>query len=334
VAAGLVAGLAFALVLAAVLLIRPGVSEVIPGQILRSPQPTAAELRQLIRRYDIRTVVSLRGTGAQHRWLRDERALCKELGVRHMALSFDPDEWPARYQSAYLVKLLDNAARPILLHCRQGIDRAGFASVTARLLAGHAMNEALTELSFRRGHLCKQSLCPIHLFFDLYLDHLLGNNLDHSSSAFRHWVISMYCPPRYDVELELLGAAPTFVSVNSPVRFRVRAHNRGREDWRFTAGKFGVRLGARFIGPFEGIPEHPLALFRSSDHPTRDLARAGLHEDVFAPGQTRVFEIEFRSPRQPGTYVIQLDMVDELVHWFSDIGWPGILLPLEVTASP
>jgi predicted protein tyrosine phosphatase len=321
------------LALAAVPLINIGVSEVIPGQIVRSPQPTVDELRQLIEEYRLQTIISLRSTGEQHRWLREERALCDSLGVRHEAMSFNPDRWPARHQSVRLVQLLDNAPRPILLHCLRGIDRTGFASVTARLLAGHPVEEALAELSPRRGHICRRRLCPIHRVFGLYRSQL-DRRREHSSANFRRWIIDDYCPPPYDAALELLDSPPLRAPAGASLRFRVRARNMGEASWRLNTGDRGVRLGARAIGPYEENPHHALAVFRNSNHLASDLARAGMHEDIVATGETRVFEISFPAPKQVGSYVIQLDMVDELVHWFSDLGWPGILFPLEVVSDP
>jgi protein tyrosine/serine phosphatase len=333
----LVGGIALAsvaaLALAAVLHIRSGVSEVLPGHILRCPQPSVAELRRLIGGYDIRTVISLRGIGPHHRWLRDERAACESLGVRHEAMSFNPRTWPARHETVRLVELLDSAERPILLHCRRGIDRTGFASVMARLLAGHPVDNALSELSLRRGHLCRRELCPIHLVFEQYRGHLDRNGLGSTAETFRSWIRWEYCPPQYDAELELVDAPPAVVWTRGPLRFRVRCRNAGHQSWRFTAGEHGVRLGARIIGPFAELPDHPVSIFRRSNELAHDLARAGLEEAVIAPGEERVFELAAEAPGRPGVYIIQLDMVDEQVHWFSDLGWPGVLLPIEVTES-
>jgi hypothetical protein len=140
-----------------------------------------------------------------------------------------------------------------------------------------------------------------------------------------------YCPPPYDAELALLDKPPPTVSDGTSLRLRVRARNSGHRIWRFTEESLGVRLGARLIGPFEETPARALAIFRDSNHLARDVARADLSNGSVGPGDEGFFVIKFSSPTSPGFYVIQLDMVDELVHWFSDLGWPGILLQLEVT---
>ena len=95
----------------------------------------------------------------------------------------------------------------------------------------------------------------------------------------------------------------------------------------------GVRLGARIIGPFADIPDDPIVIFRTPDGPAVDIARSGLEPGVVGPGDSREFSLRLRAPREPGRYVLQIDMVDELVHWFSDLGWPGVLRDLEVASS-
>jgi hypothetical protein len=37
-----------------------------------------------------------------------------------------------------------------------------------------------------------------------------------------------------------------------------------------------------------------------------------------------------RAPGTEGRYLLQLDMVDEGVRWFSDVGWPGIIREISV----
>ena len=46
--------------------------------------------------------------------------------------------------------------------------------------------------------------------------------------------------------------------------------------------------------------------------------------------ENRPFELRFTAPQTPGVYLLQIDMVDELVHWFSDLGFPGLIHELTV----
>jgi hypothetical protein len=203
----------------------------------------------------------------------------------------------------------------------------------ARLLAGHPPAEALTELSPRTGHICRQSSCRIHQFFDVYAHHLEARGVDHSPTTYRRWLAEDYCPDPYNADLELLDPPPESVETGERLILRIRAINRGQDGWLLSAGRRGVRLGARILGPYEQPPDDPLPVFRRADGPARDIARAGLVEGVVPPGEQRLFKLELQAPSTPGSYVIHIDMVDEQVHWFSDLGWPGILLALKVAPA-
>jgi hypothetical protein len=87
--------------------------------------------------------------------------------------------------------------------------------------------------------------------------------------------------------------------------------------------------GDLFIAP----PADPIALFRLPSGPAVHIARASLESGVMPQGSRRDFELRLRAPRRPGRYLLQLDMVDERVHWFSDLGWPGLIHELEVVPS-
>jgi hypothetical protein len=114
-----------------------------------------------------------------------------------------------------------------------------------------------------------------------------------------------------------------------------RATNNGSISWRMTDLETdGVRLGARVLGPFSRPLEDPIAHFRVPGGPAVDLARSGLETGVMPPGSERDFELRMAAPRKPGHYALQIDMVDELVHWFSDLGFPGVIHRFEVTEAP
>jgi len=299
--------------------------QVIPGQVLRSGRLDGGELRGVIERLGLRTVVSLTGSGPEDDWVGAERELCASLGVRHVTLPFSLDEWPGRAHVEQVIELLDTAERPLLFHCLRGADRSGWASAVSLVLADAPVARAIRQMSRRTGHLCDPAACPLHRFFASYLDHLAATGRAESAAAFREWVTSEYCPAPYNAEL------PRSAATGETLRLTVRVTNRGADAWRMTDSRTaGVRLGARVIGPFIAPPADPIALFRLSSGPAVDIARAGLESGVMPQGARRDFELRLRAPRRPGRYLLQIDMVDERVHWFSDLGWPGLIHELEV----
>jgi hypothetical protein len=305
--------------------------QVIPGQVLRSGRLDGGELKELLERFGLRTVVSLTGSGPEDDWVGAERELCMSMGVRHVTLPFSLDEWPGRAQVQQVVELLDNAERPLLFHCLRGVDRSGWASAVSLVLADAPAARAIRQMSRRSGHLCHPDACPLHRFFASYLDHLAAAGRDEGAAAFREWVASSYCPAPYNAELVPLAEFPRSAVAGETLRLAVRVTNQGADAWRMTDSRTaGVRLGARVIGPFVASPADPIGLFRLPSGPAVDIARAGLESGVMPPGSRRDFELRLRAPRRPGRYLLQVDMVDERVHWFSDLGWPGLIHSLEV----
>jgi len=307
---------------------------VIGGEVLRSRQLEPEELQKVIEDEHLRTVISLRAEDPDLQWLKDERKVCSDLGVSHAALTFSPQDWPARHQVRRLVALLQSAEPPILLHCFRGVDRSGWAATVALLLVGEPLDDAMIQLSPRYGHICDRDACPLHFFFESYRQHLNENALAGTGDDFRIWVTEDYCPEPFNAGLEVLTELPAQAVSGESVRASVRAVNQGSFSWRMTdLETTGVRLGARMLGPFEQVPDDPIQLFRSTANTAVDLARSGLESGVMAQGAQRDFELRFTAPKQPGIYLLQIDMVDELVHWFSDLGFPGIIHEITIAES-
>lgn len=307
------------------------VQYVVPGEVLRSRQLEPDELRDAIEEHGLRTVISLRGSPPGEQWPDEQRAVCARNGVGYESTHFSVDEWPAQHEVRRLVHLFETADQPILIHCYRGADRTGWAAAVKLLLEGRDLDDALVHLSPRYGHVCNRDSCPLHFFFDSYQSHLGRRALAGGSEDFRVWVLEYYCPEPYNAGLSLVSEIPMRVSPGERIRATVRAVNNGSFSWRMTdLETTGVRLGARRIGPFDVAPENAIDIFRTPDGPAVDLARAGLEFGVMAPGNQRNFELRFKAPTQPGIYVIQVDMVNELVHWFSDLGFPGLVYEVEV----
>lgn len=135
--------------------------EVTPGRFYRSGQMTAAGLREVIRRYGIRTVINLQHEDPDP-FLRDhlfsrptvhESELCRQLGVRYVLLTPDllpPDNRLDRTPPAVeeFVRLLDDPrVYPVLLHCRAGLHRTGRLTAVYRMeFERWSAGEALREL--------------------------------------------------------------------------------------------------------------------------------------------------------------------------------------------
>ncbi|HVT03650.1 MAG TPA: tyrosine-protein phosphatase [Thermoanaerobaculia bacterium] len=302
--------------------------------IYRTSQPSGRQLLKMISALHLRTIINLRGSNVRRSWYRDEEAETRKTGVGLINLPFETFDWPPQFETRALVGALDSAPRPILLHCESGVDRSGWAGAIVLILNGRPYDEALQQMSILRGHFCRRSICPLHRFFDIYQKWLAEKRLPHSSQNFRRWVMTVYCPEPYNASFRLMTRPPSIVAPDEELIYQVAVTNDSHSMWASSADRrHGMRMGVRMIGPFTSAPLDALPIFRKPHTTARDVFRESSAVTTTSPHESRIVLVRVRAPHQPGLYVLQFDMVDEMVHWFSDLGGPGLLLPVQVTAA-
>jgi protein tyrosine phosphatase (PTP) superfamily phosphohydrolase (DUF442 family) len=142
-------------------------AEVVPGTLYRSNHPTPARLRRWVRRFGLKTIVNLRGpkpTGSTE--LTEDAA--HRLGVAHLYLAFESRGAPHRDRILRFHQLYRTMARPALMHCKSGADRAGLAAGLAILFDGGSAADALRQLSLRFGHFAHSRAGILDAFFVHY----------------------------------------------------------------------------------------------------------------------------------------------------------------------
>jgi hypothetical protein len=66
------------------------------------------------------------------------------------------------------------------------------------------------------------------------------------------------------------------------------------------------------------------------------LSEYGVRSDLpwpLRPGERITLPILVATPQEPGHYLLQLDLVRELVTWFEDQGAGRLLIPVDVSAA-
>ncbi len=133
------------------------------GRLYRCGQPTPAQLKELIERLQLRSVVSLRGqrdADDPDGWEQAERAVCAEHGVALVTIPCNHKNPPTAEQAAEFLGLFRDAARmPVLVHCRLGQQRTLLFCALYRVhvdgLAPEAAEAEMDALGFgarRRRH--------------------------------------------------------------------------------------------------------------------------------------------------------------------------------------
>jgi hypothetical protein len=102
----------------------------------------------------------------------------------------------------------------------------------------------------------------------------------------------------------------------------VLVKNVGDQTWRDVAstheGRFSVRLAYRW---WDSADKRVVVDYK----PVRGDLRAPL-----APGKSAAMAVAVVAPSEPGAYLLQLDLVEELSSWFEDKGAARLRAPVTV----
>jgi protein tyrosine/serine phosphatase len=125
-----------------------------PGEAYRSAQLDRDELEHYIRKYGIRSILNLRGEDPNASWYREEIKVSTEENVMHYDLRLSAFREPSEESVRKLLKVLEYAPRPILIHCQGGADRSGLVAAMWKVVIDkERKSEARKQLSISFGHL-------------------------------------------------------------------------------------------------------------------------------------------------------------------------------------
>lgn len=103
--------------------------------VYRSAQPSAEQLRELQRRYGIRTVLKLNSGG---------EPVPEGVTLIHHPLSVLKEPTPQQLQE--ILDTIDHSEKPLLVHCTHGEDRTGLVIALYRLRHGTATDTAYADM--------------------------------------------------------------------------------------------------------------------------------------------------------------------------------------------
>ena len=123
--------------------------------IYRSAQLTPWRLKKIIKKYNIKTIINLRGNNKNYMYQK-EKEICKKMGVDYFTISLSSRN-PSKIKKEELKKLiyiLKNAKKPLLFHCKAGADRTGFTAVLWHVINKKDKNWAIKkELKLKYGYI-------------------------------------------------------------------------------------------------------------------------------------------------------------------------------------
>lgn len=166
---------------------------VVPGRCYRCAQPSAANLRMLAHTFGIRTIINLRGVEEDRVWYQRERAISQELGIAMLDCGMWAQRPPTEEEFREIVRTVDGAAEPVLIHCVSGIDRSGIVSAIFLLLRTDAtVDDAWAQLGVRYGHNPWGKAACQDRVLGAYVAWLAEHGLRHRPEYFRLWALEDY----------------------------------------------------------------------------------------------------------------------------------------------
>jgi protein tyrosine phosphatase (PTP) superfamily phosphohydrolase (DUF442 family) len=115
-------------------IVNANLKEVVPGKVYRSAQPSETQLRKLVKKHGIKTVINMRAK--KQKDIENEKLITDQLGIKFMGINLSGNRIASCSELLDLIEALETAQTPVLLHCKSGIDRAGFTSVLAAVAIG------------------------------------------------------------------------------------------------------------------------------------------------------------------------------------------------------
>ena len=178
--------------------------EVVEGRLYRSAQPSAKDLTKIIKSKDIQTVINLRGEKTGEKWFTREQRVCKQNNVTLLNFDMEDPGLPKRRVLQGIIRAIQQAEKPMLIHCRRGVNQTGFVSALALSLETDPLFPVVeSQLSWRFG------LIPVYRsigtpIFSVYRSWLDKNSKKHTRKTLLDWLENEYndklTPFRYYID--------------------------------------------------------------------------------------------------------------------------------------
>lgn len=143
------------------------------GEAYRSAQLDTDEFEYYIKKYNIKSIVNLRGKNVAAPWYEEEIRVSSKHGIKHFDISLSASLEPTEEDISELIEIFKAAPRPVLIHCLAGADRSGLAAAIWKIeVDKESRSEAEKQLSFLYGHLPMGGPSAMDRFFQKYADRL------------------------------------------------------------------------------------------------------------------------------------------------------------------
>jgi protein tyrosine/serine phosphatase len=165
---------------------------VVEGKIYRSARLSDDDLEKYIREKDIKTILNLAGRRDDKDWYKKQKEIAETYNVQLRDIEISPNDLPEIDRIISIVNVLENSERPLLIHCRKGVDRTGLVSAIALAMEKDpSLDEVKKQFSLRYGVIpVYRSVGPY--FFKQYEKWLKGTDKTHGKEILLSWITNDY----------------------------------------------------------------------------------------------------------------------------------------------
>lgn len=170
--------------------------------VYRSNHPTHARFVKM-KAMGIKSVLNLRGSfGAAHYLVEQES--CQTLGLDLVSINLQARHAPPGEEILDMIDAFRKMQKPLVMHCKSGADRAGFAAALYLLvIEKRPMSEARKQLSIKYLHLKFSKTGVLDHILDVYEARNARERID-----FEDWVREEY---------EFMAMQADYLSKNKPM---------------------------------------------------------------------------------------------------------------------
>lgn len=176
----------------------------ISGEAFRSSQPTMWQLRRMVKRHGIKTIINLKGANAKSAYWAFEREQCEKLGIHMVDVAIYSRSLPDAARIRRAKEVFESVEYPIWIHCKAGADRAGIYSTFYQYFRKHIPIEQTDQLRlWPYGHIRHSSAGKI----DYYLEQYLAYRKSHPEIGLLEWAETVADRDKLDREFKPEGFA-------------------------------------------------------------------------------------------------------------------------------
>lgn len=170
--------------------------------VYRANQPDPARLKAWKKR-GIRTILNLRGIG-EHSPYHFEVEACEKLGLTMIDHRLYAQDLASRDELLGLIEHFRTLQKPVVMHCKSGSDRAGFAAALfLHIIDKVPIEEAWKQLHWKHFHLKNSKNGILDLFFVAYLEDCKTDPI-----PLEKWISTVYDPESLRARFQKTGWRP------------------------------------------------------------------------------------------------------------------------------